>query len=138
METIRFFETAFKRMQEIEQTIPRGVEQDKAFEEFYGGFEGWEYEFFNKYVDAKNRGNQHIDFGDIPEASEIPAFVDVLRKTGVKHFTVSSGWSGLVDRMWALCSSGCKIEGMVEIQSKHRNWKTKEYGKMPAFLLSVC
>ena len=136
MEENNFLEQKMEELKRI-KAIPDGDAREIAEEAFYASFVGWQYELFNKYYDAHLRLNQYIDFQDCPCEEEIPHLVNSLRECGVKHITISSGWSGLVDRMWALCNAGCIIEGMVEINSRDKDWNTGERRKQPAFLLNV-
>ena len=124
MEQIKLFENAVKRIETIKQ-IPDDKAKAQAEDEFYDSLDGWKYELFNKYYDAKHRGNQFIDFNDCPSEKDITALVDCLRECGAQHITISSGWSSLVEKMWAFCQAGCKINGMIEINSKFKNWETK-------------
>lgn len=136
MKRVSFFEEAMVKYNEIEK-MERGQERDDAFETFYDSFGAWEYELFNKYHDATIRNNSLIDFDNLPEKTEIPVLVDVLKKRDVKHITVSSGWSSMIERMWILCQNGCVVEGMTEINGRHKDWKTGEYYKEPAFLVKI-
>lgn len=137
MEQIKLFEDLLVKLEAIENMPPGSEEKFKAEDEFYDSLEGWAYELFVKYRDAKSRKNSYIDFDNCPHEREIPALVDCLRACGVQHITVSSHWSSMVEQTWAFCQVGCKIEGMVEINSRGKDGSTGEPKKEPAFLLSV-
>lgn len=136
MEQVKFFEDAIKQIEAIEQ-MPKCKAKEQAEDEFYNSLPGWKSTLFNKYYDARNRKNHFIDFDDCPSEKEIASLVACLRECEAQHITVSSGWSSLVERMWAFCQAGCKLEGMVKINCKSKDWETGEYDTQPAFLLSV-
>ncbi len=137
MKKIKFFEDAIAREEAIKM-LPKGSEeQNKAYDEFYDSLDGWKCGLLNKYCEAIKRENQFIDFDDCPNSEEVLKLVTELKECGVEQITISSGWSHLPERMWAFCQNGCKIEGMVEINDRSKDWKTGEFPKHPAFLLTV-
>lgn len=136
MDKIKLFEDAQKKLEAIDR-MAKGAARDKAYDKFYNGLRGWKCELFNKYCDAKLRNNEYIDFDDCPSEKEVPAFVGCLKECGISHITISSGWTRMIEKVWALCQGGCKIEGVIEINGRSRDRKTGGYDKVPAFLLLV-
>ena len=136
MEQVRFFEYAIERLEAIKR-MPNDKTKEQAEDEFYDSLNGWKYELFNKYYDAKCRGNQFIDFDDCPNEKEISSLIDCLKECKVQYITISSGWSSLVEKMWIFCQAGCKLEGMVKINGKSKDWETGKHDTKPAFLLSI-
>ena len=130
------FEDALAKLEEYKK-VRDTEEGDKIYDEVYDSLEGYKCELFNKYVAARDRGNEFIDFNDCPCEQDIPSLVECIRECGIDRITISSGWSGLVERMWVFVRCGCRIEGMVEINSFGKNYATGEHEKMPAFLLAV-
>ena len=137
MEQVKLLEDLLEKLETIEKMASGSEEKAKAEDEFYDSLKGWVYDLLIKYCDAKSRKNCFIDFDNCPGESEIPALVDCLRKCGVRHITISSHWSSLIERMWAFCQAGCDVAGMIEINGRRKDWSTGEYTKEPAFLLSV-
>lgn len=131
------FEDLLVKLETIEKMAAGSEEKFKAEDELYDSLEGWAYDLFIKYRDAKSRKNYFIDFDNCPSENEIPALVDSLRKCGVRHITISSRWSSMIEKMWAFCQAGCKVERMVEINGRRKGWSTGEHSKEPAFLLRV-
>ena len=120
MEEVKFFEDAITTLNAIKQTSPEDL-KESLVKSFYKTLEGWKYNLFNKYYDAKNRQNQYIDFDNCPSAEEIRELVVCMRELEVRYITISSGWSGLVEDMWEFYRVGCSIEGMVEINDRRPN-----------------
>ena len=136
MKEIKMFEVALARLDEYKK-VKDTEEGDKIYNEVYDSLAGYKCTLFNKYVAAKERGNEFIDLPECPCEDAIPEFVDCIRECGIDRITISSGWSGLVERMWIFVQCGCEIEGMVEVNSFGKNYETGEYEKMPAFLLAM-
>ena len=136
MEQVKLFEDLLVKLEAIENMAAGSEEKSKAEDAFYDSLEGWVYELLIKYRDAKSRKNSFIDFDNCPSENEIPALVDALKKCGVRHITISSRWSSMIEKTWTFCQAGCKIEGMVKINGRGRRFEV-ERDKAPAFLLNV-
>ena len=93
--------------------------------------------YFWIFEDAWRRGNNYIDFSDVIRDEDIPNMVKTLRDLGFRKFTFSSTWSSAVETAWLFTKSGCLLEGMVEINSKHKDWETDEYERIPAYLFNL-
>ena len=136
MKEIKMFEEALTRLEDYRK-VKDTDEGDKIYNEVYNSLEGFSCSLFNKYCVAKERGNEFIDLPECPCEDAIPELVACIRECGIDHITISSGWSGLVERMWVFVQCGCRLEGMLEVNSFDKNFDTGEYKKMPAFLLAV-
>lgn len=136
MEQVRIFENSLKRMQDIKK-LPTSDERESAFDKLYDDLPGWKGKLFDKYRDALRRGNQYMDFDDLPDDAELPALVYCLKECRVKHVTVSSRLSSSAARILTLQKRGCVLDGMVEINGKVKNPATGCYEKEPAFLLVI-
>lgn len=91
------------------------------------------------YVESMNAGNDCIDISEpLQNDAEM---IGWLRNFGIEKFTFSSSWSSAVNTAWTFLQNGCKLEGMVEINSRNSHWnfKTGEEvrDKVPAYLFSL-
>ena len=82
-------------------------------------------------------GNTCIDISEGIKDSDVPRLVNDLRRCGIDQFTFSSGYSGAAEIAWLFEANGCKLEGLAEINSQHRDIYTGDYQKVHAFLFSV-
>lgn len=92
---------------------------------------------YRMYEDAMDVGNDYIDLADIHEYQNEAETIACLREYGIETFTFSSGWSSAVDSAWAFTQNGCTLQGMVEINSRIRNFDGDGYEKAHAFLFKV-
>ena len=92
---------------------------------------------FDLYESAMDRGNEHIDISECYEYRNEAALITDFRECGIDTFTFSSGWSSAVESAWAFIQNGCTLMGMVEINSKTRNWDGDGYEKSHAYLFKV-
>ena len=92
---------------------------------------------YDRYVSAQERGNAYIDWDDVIWDKDVEGFVAGLREHGIERFVFSSGWSSAVETAWKLQQNGCKLEGLVEINGKHKSFGYDEYEKIHGYLFSL-
>ena len=92
---------------------------------------------FDLYESAMDRGNEHIDISECYDYRDEAALIACFREYGIETFTFSSGWSSAVESAWNFVKAGCTLMGMVEINSKTRNWDGDAYEKCHAYLFKV-
>lgn len=92
---------------------------------------------FKLYENARERGNEHIDFHEVIWDKDVPALIDRLRKAGIQKFTFSSTWSSTVKTAWLFLQNGCKLEGMTEINGTCTSVFSEEYERVPAYVFSI-
>ena len=92
---------------------------------------------FDLYESAMDRGNEHIDISECYEYRNEAALITDFRECGIDTFTFSSSWSSAVESAWTFVKAGCTLMGMVEINSKTRNWDGDGYEKSHAYLFKV-
>lgn len=92
---------------------------------------------FELYRDAKDRGNDYIDFDEVIWDDNVFGLIEGLRSMGIEYFTFSSTWSSAVKTAWLFKENGCDLEGLVMIHSPHKRFFSKEYDKAPAYLFKV-
>ena len=76
---------------------------------------------FRLYKQMKECGNEYIDLS-IAIHDEVGT-LQTLRKYGFEHFTFSSGWSSAVESAWIFQQNGCRLEGLIELNSIHKDWE---------------
>ena len=92
---------------------------------------------YDFYEDSQQRGNEHIDISECYDYRDEAALIATFRECGIDTFTFSSRWSGAVESAWDFIRNGCTLMGMVEINSKSRNWDDDGYEKCHAYLFKV-
>ena len=90
---------------------------------------------FRLYKQMKECGNEYIDLS-IAIHDEV-GVLQTLRKYGFEHFTFSSGWSSAVESAWIFQQNGCRLLGLIELNSPHMNWFTGTREKVHGYLFSI-
>ena len=90
---------------------------------------------YRLYKQMKECGNKFIDLS-IAIHDEVGT-LQTLRKFGFEHFTFSSGWSSAVESAWIFQQNGCRLEGLIELNSIHKDWTTGEREKVHGYLFSI-
>ena len=100
------------------------------------GEKGDAYTFvYRLYKEMKEAGNEHIDLHDT--IRDEAKMIETLRSLGVESFTFSSGWSSAVESAWIFQQNGCRLEGLIELNSIHKDWTTGEREKVHGYLFSI-
>ena len=94
-------------------------------------------DFFWRFERSWSVGNNYIDFSEVIADKDVPSIVSTLKSLGFRKFTLSSTWSSVVETAWLFTKNGCLLEGMVEINSKHKDFETDEYEKIHAYLFNL-
>lgn len=92
---------------------------------------------YRLYSGAQERGNEYIDLNEVIWDEKVKETIDSLRKCGIEKFTFSSGWSSAVETAWLFTQNGCRLEGLVEINSQHKAFGSEEYEKAHGYLFSI-
>ena len=104
-----------------------------AIEEL-GGYAG---RIWREYEVAKDSGNTYLDINDVVWDKDVEGLISCMRDNGIDHFTFSSGWSSAVETAWLFQKNGCRLEGLIEINSRHKDLFTDEQEKAHAYLFSI-
>ena len=100
------------------------------------GAKGDAYAFvYRLYKEMKEAGNEHIDLHDT--IRDEAKMIETLRSLGVESFTFSSGWSSAVESAWIFQQNGCRLQGLIELNSPHMNWFTGTREKVHGYLFSI-
>lgn len=98
--------------------------------------QGKEFGFmFRLYSEMRWRENSRIDIY-LPELDPVD-IIRIFQDFGVREFTFSCNYSDAQKTVWRFVESGCKIVGMVKINSSLHIPGTSGYEKVPALLLTV-
>jgi len=90
---------------------------------------------YRLYQEMKEAGNEHIDLHDT--IRDEAKMIETLRSLGVESFTFSSGWSSAVESAWIFQQNGCRLQGLIELNSPHMNWLTGTREKVHGYLFSI-
>ena len=93
---------------------------------------------WREYESSKDCGNPYIDINDVVLDKDVEKLISCMRENGIDKFTFSSRWSGSVETAWLFQKAGCKLEGLVEINSRIKDYMNDEYEKVHGYLFSIC
>ena len=95
------------------------------------------------YFYSVEAGNDLINFAEVIWDYDIDEIIENCQRFGITEFTISSTFSSLILTIAEFEKKGCKLQGLVEINSRHDDWKACFEGKpsvkerIPAFKLSL-
>ena len=95
------------------------------------------------YFYSIDAGNDLINFGEVIWDYDIDPILENCRRFGIKEFTISSTFSSLILTIAELQKKGCKLDGLVEINSRYDDWRAGLDGserrkeRIPAFKMSL-
>ena len=90
---------------------------------------------YRLYQEMMEAGNDHIDLNDA--IHDEVKMLETLRSCGIDSFTFSSGWSSAVESAWIFQQNGCRLLGLIELNSPHMNWFTGEREKVHGYLFRI-
>ena len=98
--------------------------------------------FSQAYFYSLEAGNDLINFGEVIWDYDIDPILENCRRFGITEFTISSTFSSLIITIAEFEKRGCKLEGLVEINSRFDDWKSCFEGetkkeRIPAFKISL-
>lgn len=98
--------------------------------------------FGDAYFYSLEAGNDLINFGDVIWDYDIDEILENCRRFGIESFTISSTFSSLIITIAEFQKRGCKLEGLIEINSRFDDWKAGLEGerrkeRIPAFKISL-
>lgn len=79
--------------------------------------------FGDAYFYSLEAGNDLINFGDVIWDYDIDEILENCRRFGIERFTISSTFSSLIITIAEFQKRGCKLEGLIEINSRFDDWK---------------
>ena len=99
--------------------------------------------FSQAYFYSLEAGNDLINFGEVIWDYDIDPILENCRRFGIEAFTISSTFSSLILTIAELQKKGCKLDGLVEINSRYDDWRAGLNGsesrkeRIPAFKMSL-
>ena len=99
--------------------------------------------FSQAYFYSLEAGNDLINFGEVIWDYDIDPILENCRRFGIEAFTISSTFSSLILTIAELQKRGCKLDGLVEINSRYDDWRVGLDGserrkeRIPAFKMSL-
>ena len=91
----------------------------------------WAYQY------SQEAGSELLNFGENIEKGDIEEIVKFCREQGLKEFTISSGFSGLIKTLEAFEKLGCKMNGLTRIPIRFVNYETGEHYTAAAIKMSL-
>lgn len=93
------------------------------------------------YFYSKEAGNDLINFAEVIWDYDIDKILENCKRFEIAEFTISSTFSSLIITLAEFEKRGCKLEGLVEINSRHDDWKASFEGesrkeRIPALKIS--
>ena len=98
---------------------------------------GFNATFGQAYLYSLEAENDLPNYGEVIWEEDIDPILADCRRTGITEFTVSSTFSSLIETIAELQKRGCELKGLVEINSRYKDWTTGEKERIPAFLMSL-
>lgn len=94
------------------------------------------------YFYSEEAGNDLINFAEVIWDHDIDAIIENCRRFGITEFTISSTFSSLIITIAEFEKRGCKLGGLVEINSRHNDWNACFEGesrkeRIPALKISL-
>lgn len=91
--------------------------------------------FYRLFKEMKEAGNEHIDLHDT--IRDEAKMIETMRDLGIESFTFSSGWSSAVESAWIFQQNGCRLEGLIELNSRYTDCFTGKREKAHGYLFSI-
>ena len=92
---------------------------------------------YRQYEASRNSRNKLLNIYDVLYDNQVEILVKLMREYGIKEFTFSSTWSRAVEVAWLFQENGCKLEGLIEINSQYSKFGSDEFERIPAYLFRV-
>ena len=94
------------------------------------------------YFYSKEAGNDLINFAEVIWDYDIDEILENCRRFEITEFTISSTFSSLIITLAEFEKRGCKLQGLVEINSRYDDWKACFEGesrkeRIPALKISL-
>lgn len=84
------------------------------------------------YLKLQETGSQLLDF-DTTLPVDAEGFTELLDRSEVAEFTVSSSFSNMNESFYALQEAGWQVTGMRKVASWRRDFETREFEQVPAW-----
>ena len=114
----------------------------EEFEEILSGKREFDAERDNRtmleaYRQGKESGNARLDLNDVIWDKDIRPIAEIVRRTGIKEFTISCATFSLIRILAEFEELGIKVAGIIKVNSRFHVWNSEEHEVIPAFLMKV-
>lgn len=89
------------------------------------------------YETSRDCKNKYLDINDNIKNEIIEDLVASMRRLGFIEFTFSSTWNNAVETAWLFQKTGCTLAGIIEINGSRKDFETKKYVKIHAYLFKL-
>lgn len=93
--------------------------------------------FYFAYWNSVAANTEIMDFDDVIWDKDVQPILENCKRFGIKEFTVSSTYSGVVETLDLFQNAGCKVVGLIKINSRHMNFIENTREIKPAFKLII-
>ena len=93
--------------------------------------------FGKAYIYSKEADNELINFGDVIWDEDIEEIIENCKTYGITEFTVSSGFSRIIETLAKFEELGCKIDGLVKVNSRYTDFRTGKPEIIPAIKINL-
>ena len=95
------------------------------------------YKVYWAYENAKEAGNELLDFNDVIWEQDIPEIIEACRENNITTFTISSTFSSLITTLAEFERLGCQMSGLVKVKSCNTDYQTGEHQIIPAIKMEL-
>ena len=92
---------------------------------------------FAAYRNLAYTGNELIDFADVIWDYDITKIVKTLKENEIAEFTISSGFSSLIETLAAFEKEGVRMAGLTEVNASYTDFMTGEKARIPAIRMEL-
>lgn len=89
------------------------------------------------YERNKKVKNKTLDFSDVIWDYDIEPIIDYCKSQGIDYITISSTYSSLITTLAEFEKHDCKIGGLTEVKSEHKDWETGLLKHVPAIIVRI-
>lgn len=89
--------------------------------------------FGQAYFAARRNENNLIDFSECIWDQDIDQITENLAEFGIREFTISSTFSGLITTIAEFDKRGWKVAGITEVNASYTDFMSGEHKIIPAF-----
>ncbi len=117
-----------KRIEVLEQM----KEQEKRYSETQVN-----QTFGQAYFAARRNENNLIDFNGAIWDYDIEPIIENCREFGIREFTISSTFSGIIETIAEFEKRGCRLAGLTEVNASYTDFMSGEHKIIPAFRMTL-
>lgn len=93
--------------------------------------------FWAYRTSKEESGNDLIDFNEVIWDYDIKEIANTLREEGIREFTISSTFSGLIETLAEFEKQDIHMNGLTTVNARYTDWQTGERAKISAIKMEV-